>query len=447
MNPGAIRLDQAPPLWVPLSFFLTAPLALVAAGALLAANGAPALATGLAPVTLAIAHLGTLGFLTLAMMGALYQMTAVVAGSPVRRIRLGHVVHALFVTGVAALIGGLAAGSARAVFWAIALLALAVPLFVVPLARALLRAPARNETVAGMGIALVSFVVTAILGLWMAHGHGGMRFPGPRGLFIQGHLCVGVLGWVGGLVLAVSWQVLPMFYLSAPVARTAKRWIQGLAAAGALLPAGVLALFSAGALGADVGRASWLVAIAALPGVLAVWALHPLVSARSLRSRRRRRSDASLLFWHAALAVAPICALSTAVAFLVPDPRFGVLLGWLALCGWAGMVVHGMLGRIVPFLVWLHRLAPRVGEADVPSARGLLPDTWIRAGFALHAATLALGASAIALRSDALARAAGALLLATGLTLFGSLALVHLRARAAAPARTSEPRPPGRPGA
>jgi hypothetical protein len=280
-----------------------------------------------------------------------------------------------------------------------------------------------------MILALLSFVVTAVLGLWMAHGHGGMRFPGPRGLFVQGHLCVGLLGWVGGLILAVSWQVLPMFYLSSPVGGAARRWTQGLAACGALLPVGVLALFSAGALGADLERASWLAAIVALPGVVAVWALHPLVSASSLRHRRRRRSDPSLHFWSTALAVAPLCGLLGAVAFLVPDPRWSVLLGWIALFGWAGMIVHGMLGRIVPFVLWLHRMAPRVGEAEVPSVRGLLPDACTRGGFALHATTLALGAAAIALRSDALARVAGALLLATGFALFASLALACRRAR------------------
>jgi hypothetical protein len=347
-----------------------------------------------------------------------------VAGSPVRAIRVGHAVYAFFVTGVVGLVGGLAGGSARLVFFAIALLTPAVLLFAIPIARALLRAPARNETVTGMLAAVLCFFVTAVLGLWMAHGHGGMRFPGPRGLFIQVHLSVGLLGWVGSLIVAVSWQVLPMFTLSRPVDRAARRWVQGLAAAGALLPVVVLALFYAGGLGESDVAASRLAAVAALPAVVAVWAIHPLVSVRSLRARRRRRSDPSLLFWNTAFLVAPVCGIVAVVAYAAPDPRWGVLLGWLALFGWAGMIVHGMLGRIVPFLVWLHRFAPRAGEPGVPSARGLLPDAWTRRSFALHATTLAVGALAIALRSDPLARAAGVLLLATGLSLFAALALV-----------------------
>lgn len=47
----------------------------------------------------------------------------------------------------------------------------------------------------------------------MAHGFSGMRFPGSRMLWHQVLFPVALLGWVGGLILAVSWQVLPMFYL------------------------------------------------------------------------------------------------------------------------------------------------------------------------------------------------------------------------------------------
>lgn len=422
MRADGLRFEDAPPLWVPLSFFATAPLALVAAGWLLAANGRFAISTGFSSVTLSIAHLGTLGFLTMVMMGALYQMTAVVAGSPVRRARLGHAVYVLFATGVVALIGGIAGGSPRAVFWAIALLFPAVLMFVIPIVRALLRAPTRNETVTGMIVALFSFFVTAVLGLWMAHGHSGMRFPGPRGLFIQVHLCVGLLGWIGSLIVAVSWQVLPLFTLSKPVDRVARRWVQALTAAGALVPVVVLVLYSVGAFGASEARASLFAAVAAVPGFVGVWMIHPFVSLRALRARRRRRSDPSVLFWNTALFVAPVCGIVAVVAFFAPDPRWSVLLGWLALFGWAGMLVHGMLERIVPFLVWLHRFAPRAGEPGVPSARALLPDVWARCNFMLHVATLVVGALAIALRSDLLARCAGVLLAATGLALFTALA-------------------------
>jgi hypothetical protein len=88
-----LQLSQAPPLSIPASFFLTAPVALVAAGILLMTLGSLALTTAWALPTLMLTHLGTLGFLSAVMLGALYQMTPVVAGSPVPGIRAAHAVH------------------------------------------------------------------------------------------------------------------------------------------------------------------------------------------------------------------------------------------------------------------------------------------------------------------------------------------------------------------
>jgi hypothetical protein len=351
------------------------------------------------------------------MMGALYQMLPVVAGSPVPRVRLAHLVHATLVAAVIALCWGMARAEAWIVFGAIAATTTAVLAFLGPVGMALARAPVRNETVVGMGVAVACFFLAACAGIWMAHGHGGMRFPGPRDLWIQVHLCIALLGWVGGLITAVSWQVLPMFYLSAEVRRGVKWTVQALIAAGVLLPATVLGLDTAELLPGPPGRSTRLAALAALPAVLSAWALHPAVSLASLQRRRRSRVDGSLLFWRAGLLLAPLTGAAAACAHLLPQPRWGLLFGWLALWGWAGCIVHGMLTRIVPFLVWWHRFAPLVGEAPVPSVRGLLPDRWTRIGFGLHLATVALGAAAILVGSDLLARLTGLLLLATAASL------------------------------
>jgi hypothetical protein len=99
------------------------------------------------------------------------------------------------------------------------------------------------------------------------------------------------------------------------------------------------------------------------------------------------------------------------------------------------MIVHGMLTRIVPFLVWFHRFAPLVGKVPVPSVKGLLPDRWTRVGFALHVAGLVAGAAAILSRDAILARLAGLLLLATAVSL--EAALIHVLRQRPAPSAKS----------
>jgi len=424
---AGLHLEQAPPLSIPLAFFLTAPLALATAGAALLWIGASALVSGWSPVTLALAHLGTLGFLGMVMLGALYQMIPVVAGSPVPCIRAAHAVHALLLLGLAGLVSGMGRGAAPHVLVGVAALGVAFPLFLAPVGVALARAPVRNATVSGMRAAIASLLLTVALGTWMALGHAGMGFPGPRPLWLQVHLSVALLGWVGGLISAVSWQVLPMFYLSPPVSRGMQWALQTSLGVGVLLPVAVLVVDAFGLTCPGGASARTLAGLAALPAGAAIWGLHPLLSMASLRRRRRRRIDGSLHFWRAGLAIAPVAGTAAIAALLLPEPRFGLLLGWLAVWGWAGMVVHGMLTRIVPFLVWFHRFAPLIGVVEVPSARGLLPDRWTQMGFALHLASVVTGVVAILSGVDVLARLTGLLLLATAISLGHSLVRVALR--------------------
>jgi len=424
MTAVRLNLEGAPPLAIPISFFLTAPLALAAAGATVLFGGADVLTNRWAPLTLAVTHLGTLGFVSMVMIGATYQMLAVVVGSPAPWPRAAHGVHALFVLGVVGFCWGVASVSPTVVFVAIAVLTFAVFLFLVPVAIALFRAPSLNETVFGIRAAVSFFFLAAVAGIWMAHGFSGMGFPGSRLLWSQAHLSIALIGWVGGLIAAVSWQVLPMFYL-APHAPSGLKWtVQICATLGAIGPVIILGVDYFNLFGENPPDLLPATAAAAAPGILAIWIMHPAISLWNLSKRRRKRVDASLYFWQAGLVMAPLTALSAVAAWALDAPRWDVLFGWLALWGWVGMIIHGF--------------APLVGQIRVPSIRKLHPDSLTRWGFALHVSTLVLGVAAILTVSDLLCRLAGLSLLLTA----GSIAhlLVHVL-RQGPPAERGEPRP------
>src|SRR3569833_1876900 len=78
---AGLSFEEAPPFSLPLQFFLSAPVFLLAA-ALLVVMDPAAVASRWTPQALALTHALTLGFLAMAMMGALMQMLPVVAGSP-----------------------------------------------------------------------------------------------------------------------------------------------------------------------------------------------------------------------------------------------------------------------------------------------------------------------------------------------------------------------------
>ncbi|MBW2228905.1 MAG: hypothetical protein JRH17_00860 [Deltaproteobacteria bacterium] len=422
MNTQQLSLADSPPMLIPLSFFALAPIAIVAAGAVLLVAGSEALTTRWAPSTLGLTHIATLGLLTSVMLGALYQMIAVVVGSPVPWPRAAHLVLLLFVIGAAGLCLGLALASDGIMLVAVASLVLGLLIFVVPVGLALARSQSWDATVFGISAALASLLGVMVIGAWMAIGLAGAGLPGARGLWSQAHLSIALLGWVGGLIAAVSWQVLPMFYL-VPNAPPSLKWaIQIGAALAGLLPASIL-LIDRLALLPEAGALSLqtLVLLAALPGALAIWIAHPVQALLSLKGRRRKRVDGSLLFWQAGLVGGLLTALLAAAAFWHSSPQLDLLFGWFALWGWAGMIMHGMLTRIVPFVYWLSRCAPLVGRVRVRSVRKLLPDAWTRRGFAIHLASLGLGAAAILSGWAVLARLTGLSLVIVGLWLGRSL--------------------------
>ena len=421
MQTGGLSLDQAPRLSIPAIFFLTIPIAVLAAGCILIATGAAALSTPWAPQTLALAHAGTLGVLAMAMIGALYQMTPVIAGTPVPFTRVAHLVHVFLLAGLAGFLWRLLGGPVFAMSAAIISLTIAFVAFLLPLGWALARPATQNETVQGMRLAVVSLAVVTLIGLLMARGYAGDNFSAARVLWVQIHLTLALLGWVGGLIMSVSWQVIPMFYLAPPASKNTMRWLFGLLLCGLVLP--FAAIFADGQ-SSGLLPPKQLAALGAVPAALVVWLIHPALILRNISLRKRKRSDASLLFWRTGLISALLMIPITLAALWLPEPRWQILFGWVAIWGWAAMIMHGMLSRIVPFLVWFHRYSPRVGLEPVPSMRSLLSQRQIQTGFALHLSSLVLGVAAILLKVEILAQLTGLMLVATAISL-GSM-LVHV---------------------
>lgn len=420
MNTASLTLDQAPPLAVPVSFFLLAPVALLAAGALLVLDAGALVGSRFHPAALAAAHLVTLGVLGAVMLGALYQMIPVVAGSPVPAPRLAHLVHLCLVTGLVALVWGFSTGAKEPFVVALWALGALLVLFIPPVGLALARAPTRSDTVQGMRLAVLGLLGVGGAGLVLANGRGGGGLSGDWTAWLSVHVALGVVAWIGGLITSVSWQVMPMFYLTPePPAWVRRAVLVGVASA-LVLPASALA--------AGASHEGVLLCIA--PGAVAVWLLHPLATAHALRNRKRRRKGISQDFWWAGLSVAPLALVAGVLAFALPDPRLPVLFGWLALFGWAGLIVHGMLTRILPFLVWFHRFSALVGLQDVPSMKRMLPHAWTRVGLVAHLAALALGVAAILSASALMVTLTGVAVAATG----GALGAAMLRVLSFRPA-------------
>ncbi|MFQ5704722.1 MAG: hypothetical protein ACE5HT_11950 [Gemmatimonadales bacterium] len=376
-----------PPLLLPVEHFAAALtfLGLGAIGLLLVARD---LSRGayLTPHVIAVTHCFTLGWITMSIFGALYQLFPVVLGVPARSIRLGHVSFWSLAGGVAVVIAG-------AWTWRPALLALGWSLVSIAILAASWNLLPRARY-ALRNRAIARYVTIGVLALWLAIGIAATRIGAALGWWrierlgiLAAHAHLAALGFATTLAVGMGSRLLPMFLLSRGHAEWPLRFIGPVIWMGVLLLAG--------------GQLAHLSAPAFAGGLLVVAGLilYFCQVAEYFRCRTRESLDPAM--GHVVAAVGFLAIATTLGAFLLFDssshPHAVTTYGVVGIMGWLTLVGLGMYSKILPFLVWLHRFSPRVGEKGLPKIVDLTSPRlgWVSLGsFVTGIVTLAIAITA-----------------------------------------------------
>lgn len=377
-----LSFEQTPPLSVPLRFFLSAPLFAVAAALLLVWHGPQALLSRWTPVTLALTHLLTLGFLAMCMIGALLQILPVVAGIDIPRSRLtAATAHGLLAAGTAALASGFLLASPLLFKLALALLVFAFCWLFAAGLRGVWLAPNGSAMLTAIRFALAALAITITLGAIAASG-----FAWPLSLpllqITDLHAGWGLLGWVALLIAGVAYQVVPMFQVTPVYPRPFTQWF-------AMTIFALIALWSAASL--TIPEYAPLAA-AALAIALALFGCTTLYL---LWHRKRPKADPTTLFWRTGLASLLACTTLWLLGTLFPrvgtSNAYPLLMGMLFIVGFAYSIINGMLYKIVPFLVWYHLQHCLAGGcAKAPNVKQILPDRDAERQFRAHLVALSM---------------------------------------------------------
>jgi len=383
-------LEQAPPIFVPLRFFLSSPLFGLMAAIVLVAAGPDAMLRRWAPATLALTHLMTLGFITMAMMGAMLQMMPVVAGSPTWRPRLvSFVVHSLLCLGVVALAGGFWLDHSGLMRFALFMLGTGLIFFLATITLSLVRSRVHSPTVTGMRMAIVSLAITLVFGLRIGAEHFWQFQTHVAHLWTNMHLAWALVGWVGLLVISTAYEVVPMFQLTPPYPAWIQRWLSKLMMTVLVLWTGAYLLVVP----------DWLLTLLGL--CMAAALICFAVTTLYLQShRRRRRSDVTMDFWRigmlSLLASVFLWIGGQFLPTLAAWPHYNLLLGTMYIAGFIVSVINGMLYKIVPFLVWFHLQSRHIGQTGLPTVKEIIPDRRKRRQMLFHlSALLSLATAAI----------------------------------------------------
>jgi hypothetical protein len=372
---------------VPLTYLVCA------AGAFLAAApGVAWLAPQLAghyyhPHLLALTHDVTLGWVTVAIMGASYQLIPIVLARPVWSERLARWQLVILIGSVAGMVTHFYRGTWLGLATAAGLLALGIVLHLVNVTVSLRGFTQWTFTSRMLALGYGGLAMTTLFGLTLAANHVKPFLPGEFFPVLHAHVQLALLGWVAPMIFGVSARVLPMFLLAPePRCWTARLQLVGLATGTPLLVLGLLGvpmLFAVGAL-----------AVAAAAGAYALMVIE------MARARKRPRLDWGLRFvLTSTVFVLPATVLGIALATdLLAGPRIGLAYVVVVLGGWASLTIVGMMLKIVPFLVWYRAYGPRAGREPVPALALLswprfegLAYALLTSGFALLAISVLSG--------------------------------------------------------
>ncbi len=397
---ASLSLDQAPPISVPFRFFLTAPLFVFCAGLLLLIYGQDALVSRWSPVTLALTHLITLGFLASVMCGAVMQILPVLAGSAVpASLWVSRAVHLLLTAGVILLVSAFLFSLSPWMGLAMLSLGSAFSIFVVAVAIALWRVKITNETVIGISVAIAALSITVVLGLILA---GSFIWPigyGYTHTLTDSHMGWGVLGWIGLLVIGVAYQVVPMFQMTPEYPVWMVKYLTRSLFAACLLW-GLLTITHSFSLISPLWADCWLL-------LMVLGYLSFAVMTLSVQKRRRRRlPDVTLKFWRIGM-FSQIAALVLWLwgpfwAEVIGEQARLLLLGGCLIVGFALSVINGMLYKILPFLSWFHLQHRSIallgfGCVKIPNMKEFLPDRLAKQQYIFHLLVLTLFVMAVLL--------------------------------------------------
>ncbi len=378
MKTISLSTEQAPPISVPLRFFAAAPLFLLLAALMLVYGAVNPFADIHSPALLAATHCITLGFMAMIMLGAMQQILPVVIGSPMPASRLTAWLTFLpLIFGALLLPAGFMLGKPVLLNLAWPLLGLAFITFISASLISLARSPAHNATKTTILLSIIALGGAIALGMLLAHGYAsGLQLPYAK--LATAHISLALGGWVLLLIVGVSYQVVPMFQLTPNY----PKWL-----ARSLTPALFIVLMLSLLSLLLEPRPYWIVIVAQslfwfMAGCFAVATLR-------LQSKRRRRvADATLSFFRLGM-LALLCTalLALATLFFPAVDRLGTLSAVLFLLGFAMSLMHGMLYKIVPFLVWFHLFRGGV-KRGIPNMKEIIPEAWMWRHLWLHRSTL-----------------------------------------------------------
>ena len=361
-----LQTANAPSSKIVIPHFLAGGIAFFVVALLLLYSGTELLSTYFNNKLIAITHIAVLGWASMMVFGALYQLIPVVYETSLYSEKLAKVTFWLFSVSVVALSFSFWVGSyTNLLFYASLLMFFSLLLFIINLQLTYRKTKKPNRQSKFINTAVYWLAATELLGTLIALNFKLHFLTEIHLHYLKIHAHLGLIGWFLLLIIGASSILIPMFMISHNLNE------KKLDYAYYFINVALLAV-----------SIDWLF-IQSNYAVYAYWLLFALGIGfflsyvyEAYKTRLRKKLDVGLKYTIIAVAVLvlpiliSLCLLLTgaSVSFMV---RMISFYGFSIIFGVISMLIFGQTYKTLPFIIWLDRYKTYVGKYKTPLPREL----------------------------------------------------------------------------
>ncbi len=380
-----------PPFRLVATYFITSILFFLAGTVLTLINYSDFQGFYFQPHILAIVHTLALGWITMSISGAMYQLIPVVFRVRVYSIPLAYLQYFVLTAGSLGMIYGFYEFNISPGFVTFASIAfLGMIAFIINVLMSMAKVKEWNITAAHFLTGIVFLLVAVSIGLLLAMNlqYGFLMVNHLEILKVHAHAVL--IGFVTMIIFGAVYQLVPMFSLSYNFPR-GFGW-----AAYFLLLVGIVGYGLAITLG-DNTELSDVFSLVMVAGVFAFL----VQAAQIFRKRVRRKLDAGLRQTVVSFVYLGLAAFAVAASIALgpwkntPSADIALSVGFLFFFGFIGSLILGQMLKIAPFLVWVRKYSSMVGLTDVPSLHEMVDQTLSYVQLYLWSAAVAVASGAL----------------------------------------------------
>ncbi len=361
---NGLSLEQAPPIIVVFRlFFMASIFGIISGFEILYYQNSIFNSNSIGALTLT--HTLTLGVMLSFMLGALFQMLPVVAGVvldfPIKR---SLSIQIPFLIGVVSLLFAFNLNHKYLYITSSIFLGFSLFIAIFMMLYRLLKIPNHTPSSRGIIIALISLFVTILLAIYLTKtlsGYGdGLLYQEIKNI----HIHFGLFGWIGLLIFSIAFQVIEMFYVTPAYPKAIGKYFAYF----------IFFLLIATVFYPILNNLLYILFIS-----FAILTLY------RLSQKKRRLSDATILFWRMGL-ISSILSMVLLITYSL-QPIIEILnIAYISFISFGLSIVFAMLYKIIPFLTWFHLNAQ--GYFKAPMMHEVIHPKTAKKHFWIHLSTV-----------------------------------------------------------